>query len=136
MLAMIVTFAVLGLIILGYCNKKDKKDINDAKPKNYGTTFKFDVVGVKYHDIDKVDDESDFLFPELRYEPENEYDKNAIAVYVADYRIGYIKREETQKVRDILDSYDEVSLYADVINTDPYEVELKITARMIDHEES
>ena len=136
MLAMIVTFAVLGLIILGYRNKKDKKDMNDAKPKNYGTTFKFDVVGVRHHDIDKVDDESDFLFPELRDEPENEYDKNAIAVYVADYRIGYIKREETQKARDILDSYDEVSLYADVIDTNPYEVELEITARMIDHEES
>ena len=54
-------------------------------------------------------------------------------MYVDDYKIGYIRRGETQTVRDILNYYDEVSLCVDAI--DLTEVKLIINARMIDHEE-
>lgn len=36
-------------------------------------------------------------------EPENPYDENAIAVYFREYKVGYIRKEETESVRALLE---------------------------------
>jgi len=42
------------------------------------------------------------LVPDLKAEPENEHDPNAIAVYAAGDKIGYIKKGSTSRVRNIM----------------------------------
>ena len=42
------------------------------------------------------------IVPELKAEPENEHDPNAIAVYAAGDKIGYIKKGSTSRVRNIM----------------------------------
>ena len=49
-----------------------------------------------------------YSFPEYKvdfvYEPENKYDSNAIAIYIKDKIIGYVERDKTDHIRDLLDS--------------------------------
>jgi hypothetical protein len=60
------------------------------------------VVGLPYYGYEKLKDSiklNDFL--KLIPEPENKFDKNAIAVYWNDTKIGHIAAQETQYVKHI-----------------------------------
>ena len=39
----------------------------------------------------------------FEYEPENEYDSNAIAIYVREIKIGYVKKGSTAHIRKLID---------------------------------
>lgn len=41
---------------------------------------------------------------EFVYEPENEYDSNAIAIYVTGVKIGYVKKGATAHIRNLIES--------------------------------
>ena len=41
---------------------------------------------------------------EFIFEPDNEYDSNAIAIYVATKKIGYVPKERIPFIKDIIDS--------------------------------
>lgn len=67
----------------------------------------FWVVGLRYHEyynhiIDSAEGISKGDYLELRNEPENPADSNAIAVYFKDKKVGYISKEETEDVHELM----------------------------------
>lgn len=62
----------------------------------------------------------DFLtaVPELRPEPDNEYDPNAIAVYSDGIQIGYVKKGSTSHLRNILDTRKIISMKLNIAGGD------------------
>lgn len=62
----------------------------------------------------------DFLtaVPELRPEPGNEYDPNAIAVYSDGIQIGYVKKGSTSHLRNILDTRKIISMKLNIAGGD------------------
>lgn len=42
----------------------------------------------------------------LLLEPENEVDMNAVPVYISDYHIGYLPKDEALKIKPFLENYD------------------------------
>lgn len=46
----------------------------------------------------------DLLPAEFVYEPENEYDSNAIAIYAGGVKIGYVKKGSTAHIRKLIES--------------------------------
>lgn len=70
-----------------------KKQTTKSKPVNI---FRDHVAGVQYSDYQLVSFKAGDEI-ELRREPSNPKDSNAIAVYVHDTRIGYIPRIHTQR---------------------------------------
>jgi len=57
------------------------------------------VVGLPYNEFNKV--KGDIFVDtilELRAEPENKFDRNAIAVYFRDYKIGHISKKDQSLV--------------------------------------
>ena len=62
----------------------------------------------------------DFLtaVPELRPEPENEYDPNAIAVYSDGIQIGYIKKGSTAHLRNVLEQRKIISMKLNISGGD------------------
>lgn len=45
---------------------------------------------------------------QLRAEPENRWDHNAVAIYFADYKLGYIPRDENHDIAKILQAGHEI----------------------------
>lgn len=68
-------------------SKKELSDLNMAD----------ELIYRYFYDIAKV---------ELRPEPNNQYDPNAIAVYADEVKVGYIKKGSTAHVRNLLNSPD------------------------------
>jgi len=66
----------------------------------------------------------DFLtaVPELRPEPENEYDPNAIAVYADGIQIGYVKKGSTAHLRNVLEKRQIISMKLNISGGDYKEV--------------
>ncbi len=62
----------------------------------------------------------DFLtaVPELRPEPENEYDPNAIAVYSDGIQIGYVKKGSTAHLRKVLEQRKIISMKLNISGGD------------------
>jgi len=62
----------------------------------------------------------DFLtaVPELRPEPDNEYDSNAIAVYSDGIQIGYVKKGSTAHLRNVLENRKVVSMKINITGGD------------------
>lgn len=52
---------------------------------------------------------------EFVFEPDNEYDPNAIAIYVEGEQIGYVERELTSHVRDLIESGKLKSAYCQIV---------------------
>lgn len=48
--------------------------------------------------------EAGYFPAELRPEPDNEFDANAIAVYAHGVKVGYIKKDKCKRVKSLLDS--------------------------------
>ena len=76
-----------------------------------------------YHDKPKLE-EGDEL--EVRPEPENEHDENAIALYKGSRKVGYVPREITWKVHEAMKSGSAIE--ATVVW--PYQEELEIVPRV------
>ena len=66
----------------------------------------------------------DFLtaVPELRPEPDNEYDPNAIAVYSDGIQIGYVKKGSTAHLRKVLENRKIISIKLNISGGDYKEV--------------
>lgn len=76
-----------------HVERYNNKEYDNASPgklkrlvENYNRIFKYDQMNVK--SVILVD------------EPDNPYDANAIAVYFKDYKVGYIRRNETALIHD------------------------------------
>lgn len=58
---------------------------------------------------------------ELIPEPENEYDSNAIAIYLDNIHIGYVPAKKCSKVKKLLDSDSIAFIFAEITG-DPYKI--------------
>lgn len=65
----------------------------------------FTVVGLTHYSFNEFRNNMEIGDPViLMTEPENEFDKNAVAVYYYGYKIGYISRKETSYLFDDLEN--------------------------------
>ena len=85
------------------------------------------LAGRSYHDADKVKDLLKVGTPLLlKREPDNQYDKNAVAVMFhnifngKDYCLGYIPREFNKSLAQILDAGRTDLFQCTILETDPY----------------
>lgn len=85
------------------------------------------LAGLSYHDADLVEDQLEVGTPlQLKREPDNPYDKNAVAVMFHndindnDYCIGYIPREFNKSLAQILDAGRTDLFQCTILETDPY----------------
>lgn len=138
-----IIFIALGIFFLWY-SKRYKKKPKKAEPAEEPVSTKEETIRVagisNYtdavlalgHDNDEyeyskkqiiengMEDEEIYqyffrTFPaKFVYEPENPHDSNAIAIYVANEKIGYVKRGETAHVRELIESGKLDSAYCDI----------------------
>lgn len=75
----------------------------DLQEDNYLLRYKkqVPVAGTKFLDIPYDKLRNDFL--EFRFEPDNEYDSNAIAIYLDDIKLGYVSKNS--KINKMIHSY-------------------------------
>lgn len=65
------------------------------------------------------------LFARFRFEPENEYDQNAIAAYVGDWKVGYLNKGKMRDMaRDWLNRGDLVMAHVASVDDDEGQVTL------------
>ena len=87
--------------------------------------FKFNVAGLSYRSDDipnkwfhKPDADCDGLSAELIPEPDNKHDKNAIKVIVSGIHVGYVPRNLTANVKNIMDKFNVYEIDAYFIRDD------------------
>ena len=76
----------------------------DGKYTHYtNKIYEFSIAGMIYRDMKKIAKCEGLSYARLVAEPTNEYDPNAIKViHESDVHVGYIPREDTAIVRDIV----------------------------------
>jgi hypothetical protein len=82
------------------------------RKRKYTTCF--EVVGILYYDYDIIAKKRLIKATtpiKLVREPKNRKDNNAIIVYFADYKLGYVPRYEAEKLALILDDNTNYSVY-------------------------
>ena len=89
--------------VAGITNYTDEvRSLGDENPEYEYSKKEILEYGLEDEDI------FEYLFDELPatfvYEPENEYDSNAIAVYVSGVKIGYVKKGSTSHIRKLIES--------------------------------
>lgn len=65
---------------------------------------KKDLIEAGYEDEKLYFYETGYFPAELRPEPDNEFDANAIAVYAQGVKVGYIKKDKCKRVKALMDS--------------------------------
>jgi len=111
-------------------NKSSAPTIDISKIKDISENG-FKVAGISYYknNIKKIlnkntSESSKYVYRAkqtyvaLVPEPDNKYDKNAIAVYMNDYKIGHVPAEIVPFIRNIMDDYD---FLGTITNGDYYE---------------
>jgi hypothetical protein len=95
----------------------------------------FMVVGLRHHDyynqftqIAEGISEGDNL--ELRNEPDNPVDNNAIAVYYKDKIVGYISKDETEDVHELMALNDDYRFYISSKPVDSFKAVFSTNARV------
>lgn len=69
----------------------------------------FLIAGFQYHEGALVFSQLEIGTKlQLRAEPENRWDHNAVAIYFADYKLGYIPRDENHDISKVLQAGHEI----------------------------
>jgi len=91
----------------------------------------FYVAGTLYHDFDivkrkrLVKDKSTYS---MKREPDNRHDPNAIAVYINEYKVGYVPRNDAKVLAPQMDRGDVFTLYLSEYNPRSKYEQLEIEA--------
>ena len=71
------------------------------KPDNYFNHF--DIAGFTYYEgVDVFDELKIGTTVKLVAEPENPYDRNAVAIYYKDKKLGFVPRNENKMISKLL----------------------------------
>lgn len=127
----LILVLILVLVVL-YLRKKKKASAPApavVEPEENANTENIKVAGISYrlddvlslgsenadYSLSKAQIQKDhadesinkWTFPvypaRFEYEPENEHDPNAIAIYVNDIKIGYVKKGSTSHIRNLIE---------------------------------
>lgn len=61
------------------------------------------MAGIQHHDVDSVREQLRELAPlQLRPEPENEYDPNAVGVYYEGHKLGFVAKTVAARISALL----------------------------------
>ena len=113
-------FLAFGVFVIVYGvlyrKRKAEEEAAAAERASYQRLV-LDVAGTYYHldDIRTLKEDGEYVvkYEELVPEPENEADPNAIAVYITGEKVGYVPREKTQAVREIMDRIVQIQGFID-----------------------
>lgn len=123
--------------------KKDLEEYRKENPKKEWHTFECEVKGHFVHErqrtlfkifkdnYDKEIEHDETLVSNcIKFvdEPENEYDPNAIAIYVNGYgQIGYVPKNQTKELKETIHLEDDFKSYLTIYKSDKeYFAELQI----------
>ena len=116
-----VLFGVAGFSIPGLsfaANPGRKNKSNAPAPKRFVRVINFYIAGYQYHQGHKIEY---MLKPggmlEMKREPQNHHDHQAIALYFEDKKIGYVPSVDNEILANMLDN--NIALQARIASVSP-----------------
>lgn len=119
--ALVILICIFLVIFLVWYNSPSSINVTPAPNQKVNSiliwqkyTTYFHVAGTQYHDFDLakkhrlIKEHSSYSW---KREPNNRHDKNAIAIYINDYKVGYVPSFEAKKLVAQIDRGDKFILY-------------------------